>query len=60
MGFFDDLEEFWESPIRSTVRMSARMVSVALGIPIALAQEAIDARCETYEEIRDYIREHHK
>lgn len=56
MGFFDDLEDFFDNPIRSTVRMSARAASIALGIPVALAQEALDAGCESYEEISDYIR----
>jgi capsular polysaccharide biosynthesis protein len=55
MGFFDDLEDLVTSPVRSIVRLSARTVAVALSIPVALAQEAIDAGCETYDDIRDYI-----
>jgi DNA polymerase I-like protein with 3'-5' exonuclease and polymerase domains len=58
MGFFDDLEDLLTSPVRSVVRLSARAVATALGIPVALAQEAIDAGCETYADVRDYIREH--
>ena len=55
MGFFDDLEDLVTSPIRSIVRLSARAVAAALSIPVALAQEAIDAGCETYDDVRDYI-----
>lgn len=57
MSFFDDFADLVTSPVRSVVRLSARTVAFALGIPVALAQEAIDAGCETYADVRDYIRE---
>jgi DNA polymerase I-like protein with 3'-5' exonuclease and polymerase domains len=57
MGFFDDLENLVTSPVRSVVRLSARTIAATLGIPLALAQEAVDAGCETYAEVRDYVRD---
>lgn len=56
MGFFDDLEDLVTNPLRSVVRLSARAVAATLGIPVALAQEAIDAGCETYDDVRAYVR----
>lgn len=57
MGFFDDISNLVTSPIRSVVRLTASVVATALSIPIVLAQEAIDAGCQSYQEVRDYIRE---
>lgn len=55
MGLFDDVLDLVTAPVRSVVRLSARVVGATLGIPIALAQEALDAGCETYEDVKKYI-----
>ena len=56
MGLFDDLGDLLTRPVRAVVRLSARTVAAALSIPVTLAQEAIDAGCETYDDVREYIR----
>lgn len=57
MGMFDFIGKAIGAVVGSVLGLGVAVVAEALDITESAAKEAMDAGCETYDEIRDFLKD---